>query len=325
MTLVVCPNLAVDRVLVTPTLSLGELTRCRALSQQAGGKGANVARALRTMRGAASVEPDVLVGFSAGLTGRMFRDLATGEGLAVSLVLCRGETRISTVLLTDDGATTRLFEYGPVITESDEEALHEAVRSRRAHSNEWAIVDGAVPPGAGDGFYAAICRELRASGYRVLIDATGTQLVEGLRAEPDVAKVNYAEAVSAVGSAVGVEVNEEPAPPTLALAGAELCAGLIEAGARDAIVTLGEDGAVGICDGRRLRVRSPSVESMNAVGSGDCFAAAYMVALESGESTENALALATGVAAANAASPLTGHFDLGLAHDLAEKTIVEIL
>ncbi len=317
MTLVVCPNLAVDRVLTAGELSSGGLTRCRALSTQAGGKGANVVRALQALRSRNASRQDVLIGFAAGLTGRMFADLAAEESLTTALVICDGETRISTVLLTNDGVTTRLFEHGPVIRGTDEDALHAAVRSRPARAIEWAIVDGAVPPGSTNGFYATICRELREAGYRVLVDATGVQLVESLAARPDIVKVNLAEARSAVGASPcpcddeGWRSGAEPAAE-----GLELCARLTAAGARDAIVTLGAAGAVALCAGKQWHILTPSISVRNAVGSGDCFAAALMVALEAGEPAQAALAAAAGVAAANAASPLTGHFDPALAREL---------
>ena len=139
----------------------GELTRCCALLQQVGGKGANVARALRVLRGETSC---LLLGFAAGHTGRLFAELAIEEGLAVELVACHGEMRLSTAVLTDDGSVSRLFECGPEITPRDEEPLLAAVADRQAAEGEWAVVDGAVPSGAGDDFYSAICRTLRTVG-----------------------------------------------------------------------------------------------------------------------------------------------------------------
>ena len=96
MTLVVCPNLAVDRVLSAPPLRPGGMTRCCALLQQAGGKGANVARALRApgRRPRASS-----LGFAAGHSGRLFAELASVEGLARRPVACAGEVRLSTAVL----------------------------------------------------------------------------------------------------------------------------------------------------------------------------------------------------------------------------------
>lgn len=336
MTLVVCPNLAVDRVLVTAALRPGHITRCRALSQQAGGKGANVARALRLLRGAEAGDArrtsggaegggdagsrhqaDLLIGFAAGRTGELFAGLAAAEGLTVRLVPCAGEMRVSTVVLGDDETVTPLYELGPETSDADEAALADAIAARPAAPGEWAIVDGAVPPGARDGFYGALCVALRAAGYRVLVDAAGEQLAGALAARPDLIKVNFAEACTVVGTP-GDCVDEELTPAEeLAGRGLALCRRLVAAGAGEAAVTLGAAGSVAILGGAAWRVMTPPVHTRNSVGSGDCYAAALLDALERRLPAKAALAAAAGAGGANAASPLTGHFDLDLARELA--------
>ena len=324
MTLVVCPNLAVDRVLTAETVCLGGLTRCRALRQQAGGKGANVLRALHLLRGGCGAVHGLLAGFAAGQTGSLFAELAADEGLATHLIACAGDMRVSTVLLAGDGSVTRLFEHGPEINARDETALLSAMAARPAEPGEWAIVDGAAPPGASKDFYGTICRTLRIAGYRVLVDATGVQLIAGLSAGPDFVKVNFAEACSAVGAPRGVCADgERPSGKELEEEGQELSRLLVAAGAQDAVVTLGAAGAVGLIDDQVWRVQTPPIEARNAVGSGDCFAAGLVVGFERGEPPETALASAAGAAAANAASRLTGHFDLESAYRLTSLATVD--
>jgi fructose-1-phosphate kinase PfkB-like protein len=74
---------------------------------------------------------------------------------------------------------------------------------------------------------------------------------------------------------------------------------------------------VAVLDGAEWRVTAPPVSTVNPVGSGDCFAAALVLALQSGEDTVSALRLAAGAGAANAASPYTGHVEPALARELA--------
>lgn len=309
MTFIVCPNLAVDRVLKVDALRPGGTMRCRALNEQAGGKGANVARALRALGGA-----PVLAGLAAGHNGRLIAELAGEEGLEIDLLVIGGEARVSTVVLVEAGPPTRLFEHGPAIDARAERALVTSAGSRPARPGEWAIVDGAAPPGASEGFYGALCTALRTAGYRVMVDATGAQLAGALRAYPDFAKVNFEEARSVVG--------EQPAAEGLAAAGLELSRRLIAAGAGGAVVTLGSAGAAGVIAGGKWLVRTPPVQAVNTVGSGDCFAAGLLLGFEGGVAIEAALRAAAGAAAANAASPLTGHFDLALAGDLAGRAVV---
>jgi 1-phosphofructokinase family hexose kinase len=338
MTYILCPNLAVDRVLEVDAVQPGGTMRCRALNEQAGGKGANVARALRALGGA-----QLLAGFAAGHNGRLIAELADDEGLEIELVAVDGEARVSTVVLAADGPPTRLFEHGPDVDGAAERALVAAAGARPAQPGEWAIVDGAAPPGSSDGFYGALCSSLRAAGYRVMVDATGAQLSGTLRERPDFVKVNLEEACSAVGapaagaSAPAAAVPSPSADPDapdegrsgaagtegLAAAGLELSRRLVAAGAGGAVVTLGPAGAAGLIDGGEWLVRTPPVQAVNTVGSGDCFAAGLLLGFERGDAIEAALRAAAGAAAANAASPLTGHFDLALARDLAAGAVVD--
>ena len=101
--------------------------RARLLSQQAGGKGANVVRALRALGGGG-----LLAGFAAGGGGRLIAETATAEGMAVEFVAIEGEARVSTVVLAEGAAPTRLFEYGPRVAPGEERALLAVARARAA-------------------------------------------------------------------------------------------------------------------------------------------------------------------------------------------------
>ena len=357
MTLVVCPNLAIDRVLAATDVRPGTTMRCRALFQQAGSKGANVARALGLLGGGA-----LLTGFAAGHAGRLFADLAAGEGLEVDLVAGVGEVRVSTVVLADDGRVTRLYEYGPRIGPAEERALTHAVAAHHAAAGEWALVTGAAPPGAAAGLYAGLVGTLHAGGYHVMVDATEVQLAGALAAGPDFVKVNLDEACTAVGGPNADCMDASRAPGGERRAEAlELSRRLVAAGAASALVTAGAAGAAGLAgaeslaggDARRVAgstavagaggaygtwtgagatarsagnvewwVHAAPVTVVNPVGSGDCFAAALLLGAERDMPTAAALALAAGAAGANAMTARTGHFDAAVARELAGRASV---
>jgi len=313
MTFVICPNLAIDRMLAADRVRPGGTTRCRALRTQAGGKGANVLRATRALGG-----DGLLAGFAAGRGGRLIAELADEEGLELEVVATDGEARVSTVVLGDDGSVTRLYEFGPDVTAADERALLELVARRPTEPGEWAVVSGAAPPGVSPGFYAALVRDARDAGYRTLVDATGEQLAGALSEHPDLVKVNLAEACSAVG-APGTHCDDEKAGAAerLLAEGLELCRRLLEAGAAGAVLTLGAAGAAAVLDGAEWRVSTRPVTAVNPVGSGDCFAAGLTLALQRGDGVAAALRLAAAAGAANATSPYHGEIDPALVKELA--------
>jgi len=306
MTLVVCPNLAVDRVLELPELEPGADLRATCVRQQAGGKGANVVRALRSLGGDGR-----LVGFAAGRTGLLIAQLADDEGIALEFVALAGEARICMVFLEAEGRRTSVYEYGPPVGPTDEHALVEAVRAQHAAGGEWAVLSGSAPPGASVEFYADLVGALHQAKYKVMLDATDEQLAGALAQRPALVKVNAVEAASVTG----VSGMDERA----ALSSARR---LVEAGAGAAVITLGAAGAAVFDDGALLTVSTPPVETVNAVGSGDCFAAALALGLERGLSIQAALPLAAGAGAANAVSLGTADLDADLARRLATEAAV---
>ena len=319
MTLVVCPNLAVDRVLRLGRLRAGDTLRAECLQQQAGGKGANVIRSLRALGGAG-----LLLGFAGGHTGRLIAELADEEGIELEFITLVGEARICTVFLEDDGRRTDVFEYGPRVEAADERALVEAVRALPAAAGEWAVLNGSAPPGAAPGFYAALVVALRHAGYRVLLDAAGEQLRGALSQSPDLVKVNAAEAAGAAGDPGGSDDAEarHPAAACAPEAAQQASRQLVGLGAQAATVTRGAEGAVGLADGVLFSVRTPPVQAVNAVGSGDCFAGGLIVGLEQGLSVPAAAPLAAAAGAANAATAGTAEVDPGLARELAAAATV---
>jgi 1-phosphofructokinase len=316
MTLVICPNLALDRIVRLPELTPGTTMRGHAIHQQAGGKGTNVVRALAQLGGRG-----LLGGFAAGGTGRLIAEEAVEEGLDIELVIVGGESKVSTVVLEESGRASAFFEVGPQVDEADQRALVELIAMHPAAPGEWAVVDGSVPPGCAPTYYGTLVEALHETDYHVLVDAEGEQLRGALGAAPEIVKVNLTEARSAVGegseSAGGGPESAGGASQPGDIDGARAaCARLIAAGALSAVITLGAQGALGLLNGRALRVTSPALTVRNAVGSGDVFAAALLLAYERGEPVEAALRAAAATAAANAASERTAHFDLELARRL---------
>jgi fructose-1-phosphate kinase PfkB-like protein len=353
MILVVSPNLAVDRVLELDALRLGATNRADCLVQQAGGKGANVCRALRTLGG-----EGLLLGFAAGHVGELVARLAVDEGIELLVVVADGESRISTILLDGDGRHTDVFEEGPEIDAGLERALTEAIAQMPAGEGDWALVTGSAPPVASRGFYAGLVETLRGGGYRVMVDATDEQLRGALAAKPDFVKINLREAAGATGVSTPAPAAcegdlappaapaviytlatrppvDRPAPvldaapeyaepPSPAVWAAECrssaetcCRRLVELGAGAACVTLGALGSVALVDATVMVMAAPPVQTVNPVGSGDVYCAGLLVGFARGHSFAEAVPLAVGAAAANAATVGTACFAAAAARRLA--------
>ncbi len=114
MILVVSPNLAVDVTLEVDAIEPGEVHRARRVRRQAGGKGVNFARALRSL-GPLGLpdDPPLVVGFASGRAGETIREGLDEERIDCDLVSFPGESRTCTIVLDLEGEATVVNEAGP--------------------------------------------------------------------------------------------------------------------------------------------------------------------------------------------------------------------
>ena len=101
MIICITPNPAIDRTIILPKLVPGEVHRAEQSIVAAGGKGLNVARAIRTLGG-----ESLCMGFAGGHSGHLLADLAQNEGLSFSWTWIDSETRTCIILASQDTDAT---------------------------------------------------------------------------------------------------------------------------------------------------------------------------------------------------------------------------
>jgi 1-phosphofructokinase/tagatose 6-phosphate kinase len=291
--LTVTLNAAIDRTVAVPNFRLGRRHRSVESRTVAGGKGVNVARALRLLG-----RPVIATGLTGGPTGARILELLTEEAILNDFTFINGESRTNLAIVDPtSGEQTEINERGPEVRPEDVEAFIEKLLYL-AQGAKLCVLAGSLPPGVDPGVYARLIGELRRLGVHALLDTEGEPMRLGLRAEPAVVAPNVEEAEGAVGH----EFNDAD-DLTLGLTG------LLEMGAREAIITrpagcvaiLAEDG------GRhRYEVEIDPLEPVSGVGSGDCFLAGYAAALYEGGTPQECLALGVACGAES-----TQHFGAG--------------
>ena len=284
MILIVNLNLAVDLVIEVNDLQLGNVHRSHSTLRQAGGKGVNVARVLRTLG-----EPCVLSGFLGGDAGESIASGLGVEGIPFSCTAIKVESR-TCLILNDPGnkQQTVINEPGPQVGE-DELLRFTDAYVRLLETSEPIILTGSLPPGLPEDTYAELISIANRSGKRVLLDASSVALRHGIRAEPFMAKVNQVEAGELLERAVA---DFEGA--------AEAVNMMIEMGAGNAMITLGAEGALLAFGGERYRLVPPFVKARNSVGSGDAVMAGIATGIRRGYSAVQLGTLAIAAGAANA-------------------------
>jgi len=285
--LIVSLNLAIERVVRVGEVRARDVMRGDLLSRHASAKGVNAARAL-----AALSEPCVLLGAVGGPTGDLIERELSAEAIPLEPVRIAGESRTCVVLLEDaTREQTVVNEVGPELTAEEVRAIEETYLGLLGRA-AMVLVNGSLPLGVPASLYGRLIEAARAAGKPALLDASGEPLAAGVKARPEVVKINGSEASQWSGLPV------RDAASALAAADA-----LVGAGARVAMVTLGAAGA-GLSSGAaRYWFEPPAIEAVNCVGSGDAALAGLASALRRGDPLDRAGALAV---AAGTASALHG-------------------
>jgi 1-phosphofructokinase family hexose kinase len=289
-------NAAVDRTLTVPNFRPGHRHRASDGLTLAGGKGINIARALKRLE-----LPVVATGLAGGRTGTRIVEELTSEAILNDFVRIGDESRTSTAVVDPTGPTyTEINEWGPYVEPEEIEILVEKLRylSRGA---EFVVFAGSLPRGVDEEFYAEAIRELNRLHVPTVLDSEGQPLALAIEAEPFLVSPNQREAEGLVGQ----ELSEEQ---DFVLALEQIA----DRGARNVVITV-EYGCYALLHEERtqrlLKAEAPHVEAVSPVGTGDVLLAGLLGARSEGRPAEEALRAAVAAGAASTLEVGAGRFD----------------
>ena len=266
-------NPSIDCVMAVGGIEAGATNRALSQELRFGGKGINVSRALARL-GIASVA----LGFTAGFTGEaLAKHTSETEPLITPdfIALREGVTRVNVKLLGE--AETEINAPGPRVGAEEANAL--LTKLDALGEGDTLVISGSLPAGLHAGFYARMLARVRGKGVRAAVDASGEALEACLPFRPFLVKPNRQEIEALFGAGA------DPA---------ECAVRLRDAGAQNALVSLGADGAVLACeDGGVLSAPALPCEGGCAVGAGDAMLAGFLAALMRGAAGAAALDFAT--------------------------------
>jgi tagatose 6-phosphate kinase len=289
-------NAAIDRTLTVPNFQRGQRHRASLGLTLAGGKGINIARALKRFG-----VPVVATGLAGGRTGTRIVEELTGEAILNDFVRIEDDSRTSTAIVDPTGTTyTEVNEWGPHVQPEELEMLLEKL-SYLSRGADYVVFAGSLPRGIDDGFYAEAIRELNRRGAQTVLDSEGEPLRLGTQAEPSLVSPNEREAEGLVGQ----EFHDDD--DFLGGLGA-----IAELGARNVLITR-ESGCWALLrserEPRRYRALAPHVDPISAVGSGDVLLAGFIAARLDGRTDEEALRNAVAAGAASTLELGAGRFE----------------
>ena len=194
MIVTVTMNAAIDRTLTVPNILLGQRHRASQVLTLAGGKGINIARALKRLD-----VPVAATGLAGGRTGTRIVEELTAEAILNDFVRIGDESRTSTAVVDPTANTyTEINEWGPEVHDQELEVLHEKLLYL-ARGADLVVFAGTLPRGVAQDFYAESIRELNRRGVRAALDTEGEPLRLGAGAEPYLVAPNQAEAEGLIG------------------------------------------------------------------------------------------------------------------------------
>jgi 1-phosphofructokinase/tagatose 6-phosphate kinase len=278
MIITVTLNTAIDKTLEVPNFRIGRRHRSVDQTTMPGGKGVNVARAIKRLG-----RPVIATGFAGGATGTRIVEALTAESVLTDFVRIGEESRTNTAVLDPTtGIQTEINERGPAVSEREMELFRDKLLYL-AQGADICVFAGSLPRAVDPDVYAGLIRELHKLGVTTVVDTDGEPLRHAVRAEPSVVSPNVIEAEELVGH----EFNDDE-DHTLAVTE------IVRLGAQEGIMTV-PDGCFAqvITDaGPQLyRVRVEQQEARAAVGSGDAFLAGYVAARYTGGTPEECLRL----------------------------------
>jgi 1-phosphofructokinase/tagatose 6-phosphate kinase len=302
-------NAAIDRTLTVPNFQRGQRHRASAGVTLAGGKGINVARALKALG-----VPVVATGLVGGATGTRIVEELTAEAILNDFVRIEGESRTSTAVVDPTGETyTEINEWGPAVAPDELETLQEKLRYL-TQGAELVVFAGSLPRDVGEDFYAESVRELARRQVPVVLDSEGEPLRLGVDAEPFLVSPNQTEAEALVGQEFHDDEDFLLALDRIA-----------EMGARNVLITT-ENGCVALLreerEAQRYRAIAPRLDPVSTVGSGDALLGAFLAARHVGRGHEESLRAAVATGAASTLEVGAGRFDPRMAGRLQAGVIV---
>jgi 1-phosphofructokinase/tagatose 6-phosphate kinase len=313
MIVTVTLNASVDRTLTVPNFQLGHRHRASQTLTLAGGKGINIARALKRLD-----VPVVATGLLGGRTGIRILDELSAEAILHDFVRIEDESRTSTAVVDPTATTyTEINEWGPHVRGDELDTLAEKLHYL-ARDADFVVFAGTLPRGVDEAFYAEALRDLSRRGVKTVLDTEGEPLRRGLEAEPFLVSPNQGEAEDLVGQ----ELNDEQ---DFGFALGEIA----EIGARNVLITQPSGCYALLRENHRHRAffhaGTTVVEPISPVGAGDVLLAGFVAALAAGRSAEDALCLAVGAGTASTLEVGAGRFDPREASRLATEVEVRSL
>lgn len=275
-------NPAIDYVVKTDKISLGELNRLSNEQIFVGGKGINVSRVLKNL----GIE-SVALGFVAGFTGEKIVNDVESLGINTDFIKIKdGNSRINIKIKAD--IETELNAKGPKVTEKEKEELFEKLV--KLADGDILVMSGNCASGLSNEIYREIMQRLSNKDIKFVVDASGELLKSTYSQKPWLIKPNKQELEQLFDCKIDSKTQI-----------IEYTKKLCSLGVQNVLVSLGQEGAIfANVQEKVYKINAPRGNVLNTVGAGDSMVAGFLAGYKVEQKFESALRLAAAAGSATA-------------------------
>lgn len=299
-------NPALDKTVEIPSFAIDSVNRITQMRTDPGGKGINVSKVIDKL-GSKSIATGIL----GGGTGKAIQSALKDMGLESSFYFAEGETRTNLKVVDPQKHTnTDINEPGLTVSEELLNGLLEELLGKLA-KDDLVVLSGSLPKGAPKDTYHTWVKACREKDAKVILDADGELLAEGLLASPYLIKPNNHEISRLFGRTLTTPQELEQAARTL----------MEKHKIAKIVVSMGGEGALYVTEEATVYAEGLKVPVGSTVGAGDSVVAALAVAEESGMGLEETVRLSTATGAANVMCSGTQAAEYSVVEGLMPKVV----
>lgn len=283
MIITVTLNPALDKTIEIDEFKIDSVNRIVSTRVDAGGKGINVSKVIKELQ-----YKSLALGFLGGSSGSQIKNYLDDLNIDNEFLLVKGETRTNLKIIDKVNKThTDINENGPSLGKQDITNIKEKIM-QHCEEGSLVVLSGSVPNEVSTSVYGEIIKAVKSKGGKVILDAEGELLMEGIKAGPYMVKPNIDE----LEKAFGISINNEEEI-------IETAKKVLEYGVKYVVISLGSEGSIFISTDTVAKVKGIKVQVKSTVGAGDSMVAALAVATEKGYTLEEAIKLACATSTAN--------------------------
>lgn len=305
MVLSVTLNPALDQTIRVEGIKPHDTNRVLEMATDAGGKGINLSRIVAELGG-----ETVATGFLGGQTGDFIRGVIRCQGVRDEFLTIKGETRTNFNVESGDGPPTTFNARGAEVSAEEWREFVTCFTGLCAGAN-WVALGGSLPPGLRPDAFAMLGTIAKQAGARLVLDADGEAMREGMAANPDLIKPNVKEAERLLQRPLAGNRD------AIAHAARDLFDQLASGNPAHAAVVIsrGAEGAILCCRQGLFEAEPIAIHARSTIGSGDSLIGGMLYAVEHGHDWPEALRWGN---AAGAATAMTDGSEIGRKHVIAE-------